>query len=158
MIFDYFYTQNLFLTAVILAISSLLNDDTNHHDLEKFDALTLLLSQLGDSGNFVAGEFMEHISAIKPLLHAAHRDGVHDQSNLSLSTSTFANNRAAGLPGFQPGIANTNMDLATDVGLPEPHLYDLLTRPLTDIDLGDSSLSVDSALGFYWPNFQSGGV
>ncbi|KAF5532490.1 positive activator of transcription [Fusarium napiforme] len=66
--FDYFYTQYLFSSATVLAISSLIDGKECRSDKEQFESAAQFLHQLKENGNFAAEEFCRHVDAMK-LVH-----------------------------------------------------------------------------------------
>ncbi|KAF0327138.1 positive activator of transcription [Colletotrichum asianum] len=149
--FDYFYTQYLFSASTILAISSLLNGKESQNDREQFEEAAQFLSQLRDNGNFAAGEFCQHIDAMKAMMAAAHarRGGYSVAGDASTllgdATATFGD----AMNIAQPFTAqNTTAGMA----LAEPSLQELLAQPILDLQFIDASIYNDGAQGLYWPD------
>ncbi|KAJ0278530.1 hypothetical protein COL940_007250 [Colletotrichum noveboracense] len=149
--FDYFYTQYLFSASTILAISSLLNGKESQNDREQFEEAAQFLSQLRDNGNFAAGEFCQHIDAMKAMMAAAHarRGGYSVTGDASTllgdATATFGD----AMNIAQPFTAqNTTAGMA----LAEPSLQELLAQPILDLQFIDASIYNDGAQGLYWPD------
>ncbi|CAG8074489.1 unnamed protein product [Penicillium olsonii] len=63
--FDCFFTQYLFSSLVILAISIKLEGADNQVDRDNFAQATQLLTELKDVGNFAAQEYCHHVEAIE---------------------------------------------------------------------------------------------
>ncbi|KAJ3954945.1 hypothetical protein N0V92_008530 [Colletotrichum tropicale] len=141
--FDYFYTQYLFSASTILAISSLLNGKESQNDREQFEEAAQFLSQLRDNGNFAAGEFCQHIDAMKAMMAAAHarRGGYSVAGDASAllgdATATFGD----AMNIAQPFTAqNTTAGMA----LAEPSLQELLAQPILDLQFIDASIYNDA--------------
>lgn len=148
MVFDYFYTQYLFTAMVILAISSLLGDGDSQADGDLFETGLQFLSQLTESGNFVAAEFKQHADAIN-LLFSSAKTRMQDETMEApfIATATTEDIRATGYSAMGR-ISTTNM--TTDAVLSDSFLSDLLTESVLDLDFIDVSLTAESALGFHW--------
>ncbi|OPB43524.1 Zn2Cys6 transcription factor [Trichoderma guizhouense] len=152
MMFDYFYTQYLFTSATILAISSLLNQNGSQSDGELFDTAVQFLSQLKENGNFVAAEFKQHVDAMK-LFIASEEAKLQERRGDNTSTQP-QNNR--GITGGGSTSLLTSQDVAADMVLSEPFFHDLLEQSIPDLDFIDASLSIDGTQGLYWPIMTSG--
>ncbi|KAM0127328.1 hypothetical protein ACHAP3_008896 [Botrytis cinerea] len=68
--FNYSFTQYLFSSAVVLAISSSIKSNDSQSDLERFQLATSLLDRLDQNGNFAAKEFCCHIRSTTYVLQA----------------------------------------------------------------------------------------
>lgn len=149
--FDYFYTQYLFSASTILAISSLLNGKESQNDREQFEEAAQFLSQLRDNGNFAAGEFCQHIDAMKAMMAAAHarRGGYSVAGDASTllgdATATFGDAMSIAQPF-------TAQNTTAGMALAEPSLQELLAQPILDLQFIDASIYNDGAQGLYWPD------
>lgn len=150
--FDYTYTQNLFSSSIILAISSLSGTKDAAKDLDDFEAATQILAELDRNGNFAAKEFTKHIEAIKPILHEALMESDKESSALPLEQSAV-----------MPEAAETRhhqleQQLPEDTahgggqGLDEPSLNYLLQQPDLDLNFLESSMIHDDFQAFFWPD------
>ncbi|KAK2774662.1 C6 transcription factor [Colletotrichum kahawae] len=149
--FDYFYTQYLFSASTILAISSLLNGKESQNDREQFEEAAQFLSQLRDNGNFAAGEFCQHIDAMKAMMAAAQarRGGYSVAGDASALLGDAAATFGDAMNMGQPFTAqNTTAGMA----LAEPSLQELLAQPILDLQFIDASIYNDGAQGLYWPD------
>nr|XP_036587178.1 C6 transcription factor [Colletotrichum truncatum]KAF6797909.1 C6 transcription factor [Colletotrichum truncatum] len=149
--FDYFYTQYLFSAATILAVSSLLNGKDSHNDREQFEEAAQFLSQLRDNGNFAAGEFCQHIDAMKAMMAAANaRRGGYPVAG---DTSTLLNEAAATFgDAINIGQPFTTQNTTAGMAIAEPSLQELLAQPILDLQFIDASIYNDGAQGLYWPD------
>ncbi|KAJ0368243.1 hypothetical protein COL26b_010893 [Colletotrichum chrysophilum] len=145
------FNQYLFSASTILAISSLLNGKESQNDREQFEEAAQFLFQLRDNGNFAAGEFCQHIDAMKAMMAAAHarRGGYSVAGDASTllgdATATFGD----AMNIAQPFTAqNTTAGMA----LAEPSLQELLAQPILDLQFIDASIYNDGAQGLYWPD------
>jgi proline utilization trans-activator len=148
--FDYTYTQYLFSSSTILAVSSLFQSLESQSDGDDFETAAAILKQLYHNGNLPAKEFCSHVEAIKGLLAEAHSQG-----------SLAKQNGSTGVASIIPlGVANSFSEarslndgppVASKPTLPEPSLQDLLSAP--DLDLGflESSIIDESFQAFVWP-------
>ncbi|KAI8306072.1 putative transcriptional regulatory protein [Colletotrichum sp. SAR11_240] len=137
------FNQYLFSASTILAISSLLNGKESQNDREQFEEAAQFLSQLRDNGNFAAGEFCQHIDAMKAMMAAAHarRGGYSVAGDASTllgdATATFGD----AMNIAQPFTAqNTTAGMA----LAEPSLQELLAQPILDLQFIDASIYNDA--------------
>lgn len=150
MTFDFFYTQYLFSAAMVLGISTLLDNKERQNDEEQFEVAASLFQQLRDSGNYVAAEFCQHIEAATSLMQKAmphiwdHIGSAkmpqRNTGDLDVRSSTLCESMTAG------------------TALSEPLLQQLLNQPLPDLQFIDSSISMDEQQGFSWPSMSPEGV
>lgn len=152
MMFDYFYTQYLFTAATILAISSLLNGKDSQSDRELFDTAAQFLSQLKESGNFVAAEFKQHVDAmevffvsVESKMQSRRRDDPPAQLQCN-----------EGITADGSVTMAVAQDIAADMVLSEHFFHDLLEQPMPDLDFINASLSLDNGQGPYWSMMASG--
>ncbi|KAI8182801.1 hypothetical protein K4K52_006961 [Colletotrichum sp. SAR 10_76] len=145
------FNQYLFSASTILAISSLLNGKESQNDREQFEEAAQFLSQLRDNGNFAAGEFCQHIEAMKAMMAAAHaRRGGYSVAG---DTSTLLGDATASF-GDAMNIAQpfTAQNTTAGMALAEPSLQELLAQPILDLQFIDASIYNDGAQGLYWPD------
>ncbi|KAF7537799.1 hypothetical protein G7054_g3477 [Neopestalotiopsis clavispora] len=79
--FNYSFTQYLFSSVIVLAISSAMDSEDSQSDLEKFHFAADLLSQLDRNGNFAAKEFCCHVNSTSLVLKALKGRGDAETSN-----------------------------------------------------------------------------
>ncbi|CCT69619.1 related to positive activator of transcription [Fusarium fujikuroi IMI 58289] len=132
--FDYFYTQYLFSSATVLAISSLIDGKECRSDKEQFESAAQFLHQLKENGNFAAEEFCRHVDAMKVCMRA-----------LEARRGQFVV-QDTGLLGLD--VLNPTAGMA----LSEPSLQELLSQPVLDLQFIDASMYQDGAQGLYWPD------
>ncbi|KAI8282370.1 hypothetical protein K4K56_011147 [Colletotrichum sp. SAR 10_98] len=136
------FNQYLFSASTILAISSLLNGKESQNDREQFEEAAQFLSQLRDNGNFAAGEFCQHIDAMKAMMAAAHaRRGGYSVSGdastlLGDATATFGDAMSIAQPF-------TAQNTTAGMALAEPSLQELLAQPILDLQFIDASIYND---------------
>ncbi|KAI8287923.1 hypothetical protein K4K60_011811 [Colletotrichum sp. SAR11_57] len=136
------FNQYLFSASTILAISSLLNGKESQNDREQFEEAAQFLSQLRDNGNFAAGEFCQHIDAMKAMMAAAHaRRGGYSVTG---DTSTLLGDETATF-GDAMNIAQpfTAQNTTAGMALAEPSLQELLAQPILDLQFIDASIYND---------------
>ena len=149
MMSDYFYTQYLFTVATVLAISSLIDGKDSQADRESFETAAEFLSQLKDSGNFVAAEFNQHVDAMKALFASV-------ETKMQSRSACASSAQAVDTGRIGSESMATAHDITADMVLSDPLFYDLLAQPMLDLEFIDASLSIDSGQGFYWPVMASG--
>ncbi|KAI8265809.1 putative transcriptional regulatory protein [Colletotrichum sp. SAR11_239] len=138
------FNQYLFSASTILAISSLLNGKESQNDREQFEEAAQFLSQLRDNGNFAAGEFCQHIDAMKAMMAAAHaRRGGYSVAG---DTSTLLGDATATF-GDAMNIAQpfTAQNTTAGMALAEPSLQELLAQPILDLQFIDASIYNDAS-------------
>ncbi|KAI8202385.1 hypothetical protein KHU50_004981 [Colletotrichum sp. SAR 10_65] len=136
------FNQYLFSASTILAISSLLNGKESQNDREQFEEAAQFLSQLRDNGNFAAGEFCQHIDAMKAMMAAAHaRRGGYSVAG---DASTLLGDATASF-GEAMNIAQpfTAQHTTAGMALAEPSLQELLAQPILDLQFIDASIYND---------------
>jgi hypothetical protein len=150
--FDYFYAQDLFSAATILAISSLLDWKESHSDSEQFEAALQVLSQLKESGHLAAEEFYRHARAYR----AAMANQLERKKGLTAGAD--ADLTAPGAPSIDGSsmLVETSSTSGT-MPLMEASLQELLTQPALDLQFMDQSLYQDSPQGLYWPEMYTEG-
>ncbi|KAF4446755.1 hypothetical protein F53441_9689 [Fusarium austroafricanum] len=131
--FDYFYTQYLFSSATVLAISSLIDGKDCRADKEQFESAAQFLAQLKENGNFAAEEFCRHVDAMKVCMRAV--EARRGQFTVLEGIDVFA--------GVNP---------TAGMALSEPSLQELLSQPVLDLQFIDASMYHDGAQGLYWPD------
>lgn len=140
----YFDAQYLFSSAMVLAISGVLDDKNN--DSERMDSASQLLQSMADSGNLSAIEFHGHLSQIKTACSAyrSKRKGQNENSlveslgTLSDATGNINNNN------------NLSTELTTEMVLGQTPMQDFLTQPDVTFDLPTSGFLDDNYLFFDW--------
>ncbi|KAI8230502.1 putative transcriptional regulatory protein [Colletotrichum sp. SAR 10_86] len=137
------FNQYLFSASTILAISSLLNGKESQNDREQFEEAAQFLSQLRDNGNFAAGEFCQHIDAMKAMMAAAQaRRGGYSVAG---DASTLLGDATASF-GDAMNIAQpfTAQNTTAGMALAEPSLQELLAQPILDLQFIDASIYNDA--------------
>jgi hypothetical protein len=146
--FDYTYTQYLFSTAIILASSSLFQNQDSQNDCDDFEAAADLLHQLDQNGNLAAKEFCKHIEATKIILvrRASNEHQVSDSHGPDVTRhhGTLSNTQEA-------RFTDRSAD-ASRLTLAEPLLHDLLSQPDLDLQSLEPSIIENSFEDFAWPD------
>ncbi|KAL4994453.1 fungal-specific transcription factor domain-containing protein [Aspergillus recurvatus] len=151
MVFDFFYTQYLFSSATILAISVSLHGKDHQSDEEQFEVAASFLLQLRDNGNYAAAEFHKHPEAITDLLHPAKiRLGV--RSGIGKATRPQDSTSNLGVDAAITELSSTFTDMTAGTALFDPFKQELLEQPPPDLEFIDSSMYLDGQQGLYWPN------
>lgn len=147
-VFDYFYTQFLFSTTTVLAISSLLKGKDSRTDGEDFEIAIGLLGELKQNGNFAALEFCRHIDAIK-----------HSQEQFLRKIEAIAVDEGTISTGpLRTTVSSGNTNVASLVtagmALTEPSLQEFLAQPDLDFSFMYNDAPQDTFLpgvnGQYW--------
>ncbi|KAH6689747.1 fungal-specific transcription factor [Plectosphaerella plurivora] len=148
--FDYFYTQYLFSSLTVLAVSSLLETNESRGDRESFEEAARFLEQLREAGNFAAHEFCHHVNAIKALLVT-----VHAKRTGGLDTPTYGPSDGMAFAGPIPPLAFPTRTTTAGMALAEPSLQELLAQPALDLKFLEGSVYDDYSQGLYWPDFSA---
>ncbi|KAI1486760.1 fungal-specific transcription factor domain-containing protein [Biscogniauxia mediterranea] len=162
-IFDYTYTQYLFSSAIVLAISSLSIGKADQEDKDGFDSSCQYLDQLRRVGNFAATEFCRHLEAVRLDMAAfLSKNGKGEESpegstvaNL-LSTSTYPSQfiPTDAITAHHGGLQPT---MTAEMALAEPLLQDFLTQADLDLNFLDTQMQDTQFQSLYVPaNFQDG--
>ncbi|KAE8383721.1 fungal-specific transcription factor domain-containing protein [Aspergillus bertholletiae] len=153
--FDYTYTQYLFSTSLILAISSLLQNPNSSADRDDFETAVQILKQLDHNGNYAAKEFCRHVESIKAILESgrctACQPGCSQCPHPPHTTSN------AMLPSAQEAGTLAESADAARFGLSEPSLEGLLAQSNLDLGLLDPSVINDGFQAFMWREGDFGG-
>lgn len=157
-IFDYTYTQYLFSSAIILAVSSLSIGKANQDDKDGFDSACQCLDQLKRIGNFSAIEFCLHLEAVRLAMTAFLSKSGEGELLLSaestlpnlLSTSTVHP------PSFTPDAVATPQHglqptMTAEMALAEPLLQDFLTQADLDLNFLDTQMQDIQFQSLYIP-------
>ncbi|KXH42130.1 fungal specific transcription factor [Colletotrichum nymphaeae SA-01] len=146
MTFDCFFTQHLFSSLTILAISSLLDGIGSRLDRDIYEEASRLLDQLKMAGNMVAQEYSRHVEVMESTMLSnlkAHTqsqsDGVADSCDDSL-TQDIDRNLADGVVP------------AAGVPWPEPSLQELLSQPVIDVHFLEAAVRGEHSQGIHWPD------
>lgn len=145
-IFDYTYTQYLFSSTSILAISSLSIGRTDQEDKDAFENAYQFLDQLKRNGNYAALESCYHLDLVRiamveflsrnggrPIdMTAASEPGIMEPPPLTGNVpSTTPSLLGSGAPTPLSGYQTT---MTTEMALAEPSLQDFLSQ--AELDLG----------------------
>ncbi len=153
-IFDYTYTQYLFSSATILAISSLTIGQAEQDDRDYFESACHFLEQLRENGNFAAREFCEHLDAMRSLMavfSSTKGDATpHDVPDRTCPDTFPAHSTAlsSAIPtpvsGFQPMMT-------AEMALAEPSLQDFLSQEDLDLSFLDTQIQDSRFQSLYIP-------
>lgn len=129
--FNYSFTQYLFSSAVVLAISSSIESSNSQSDLERFQFATSLLDRLDQNGNFAAKEFSCHIrsttSVLQALIHQKEMETSRTISETSLDLTRTSNENSQRF-GDQLGPEATLQYISGDQALSLSFLDAFLTQ------------------------------
>ncbi|KAK1655881.1 fungal-specific transcription factor domain-containing protein, partial [Colletotrichum phormii] len=132
--FDCFFTQHLFSSLTILAISSLLDGVGSRHDRDSYEEASRLLDQLKMAGNMVAQEYSRHVEVMESTIlwiRGPCDDVLAQEIDPNLPDGAVP---AAGVP------------------LPEPSLQELLSQPVLDLHFFEGAVRGEHSQGIYWPD------
>ncbi|KAI1740741.1 hypothetical protein F4680DRAFT_447597 [Xylaria scruposa] len=115
--FDCFFTQHLFSSLTILAISSVLDGVGSRHDRDSYEEASRLLDQLKMAGNMVAQECYHHVEVMESALLAHMKVNLPSQPDAAGGSSTIAGGSFA----------------TADMPWPEPSLQQLLSQSALDL-------------------------
>ncbi|KAI0543409.1 fungal-specific transcription factor domain-containing protein [Xylaria curta] len=133
--FDCFFTQHLFSSLTILAISSVLDGIGCRHDRDSYEEASHLLDQLKMAGNMVAQECCHHVEAMESALLAHVKVNLPSQPDVAGRSSTIAGGSFA----------------TADMPWPEPSLQQLLSQPALDLHFLEAAVREEYSQGVYWP-------
>lgn len=152
MTFDCFYTQSLFSSLIILAVSSLLDGIGSRQDRESYEEASRLLEQLKTAGNLVAQECSRHVEAIEGTmlthLNIDHRPQSGDAAKHSAQVASSHIERSVA-DGMMP---------ASGMAWPEqqqPSLQELLCQPVMDFTSLEFAVREDYLPDTYWPDMSA---
>lgn len=144
--FDCFFTQHLFSSLTILAISSLLDGVGSRHDRDSYEEASHLLGQLKNAGNMVAQEYSRHVETMETTMQARMKVNPQSQSDAAAGPTTQVLDSEIGR-NFADGVLPT-----TDVPWPEPSLQELLSQPVLDLQFLEAAVRGEYSQGIYWPD------
>lgn len=156
--FDFVYTQYMFSSMLVMAISSVLNltndegddggdgdgDGDGDSDSDIFETASQYLTQLSDAGNYAAQEFAQHIKAIREAvaLLRKHRESPRNGQLLDMPNSTTPM-RPMGAEQFLSSLTTSTT------------LDSLLSQPYQDWQLLEAPIVADTSENLYWPDFMA---
>lgn len=156
-IFDYTYTQYLFASATILAMSSLSIGQNDDSDKDGFESACQFIEQLRQNGNYGAKEMVRHLDGVK---HAMAQfkgdtmsfdgmDGMSALTNAAVMQSQHNLTPTTMTPGsgFQP-------TMTAEMALAEPSLQDFLSQADFDPTFLDAQIQGDQLNGMYYSMLQ----
>ncbi|KAI5918470.1 fungal-specific transcription factor domain-containing protein [Camillea tinctor] len=162
-IFDYTYTQYLFSSAIILAISSLSIGKTDQEDKDGFDSAYQYLDQMRRIGNFAAIEFCRHLEAVRlgmaGFLSKNGKEGASPEGDAieKLLTTSAYPSRLLPAEIMTPHHAGLQPTMTAEMALAEPLLQDFLTQADLDLNFLDTQMQDNQFQSLYIPaNFQDG--
>lgn len=149
--FDCFYTQSLFSSLIILAVSSLLDGIGSRQDREAYEEASRLLEQLKTAGNLVAQECSRHVEAIEGTMLAHLHIDLKPQSDDAgkHSSQTVSQIERSGADVVVP---------ASGMPWPEqqqPSFQELLYQPVMDFTSLDFVVREDYLPDAYWPDMSA---
>lgn len=150
--FDCFYTQSLFSSLIILAVSSLLDGIGSRQDRETYEEASRLLEQLKTAGNLVAQECSRHVEAIEATILAHLNIDPKPQSDVAAKLSAQGANMQIGrsvADGLVP---------ASGMSWPEqqqPSFQELLCQPVMDFTSLEFVVREDYLPDTYWPDMSA---
>ncbi|KAL7622910.1 hypothetical protein AAE478_006589 [Parahypoxylon ruwenzoriense] len=156
--FDCFFTQYLFSSLTVLAISSLLNENNKPNgssDPSLFEEASSLSAQLKDSGNIVAEEYCHHVDAIRAVLAA----GINNETSSRMGMSDVPD-MSSSRPDAAPQITqNLPQELVPTATMPwnEHSLQTLLSQPTLDLQFLEDAIRDGYSQDLFWPPISGGG-
>lgn len=150
--FDCFYTQSLFSSLIILAVSSLLDGLGSRQDRESYEEASRLLEQLKTAGNLVAQECSRHVEAIETTMLAHLNIDPKPQSDDAAKHSS------------QGAISQIERSFAGGAvpvpGMPwqeqqQPSLQELLCQPVMDFTSLEFAVREDYLPDTYWTDISA---
>ncbi|KAJ3577591.1 hypothetical protein NPX13_g2974 [Xylaria arbuscula] len=142
--FDCFFTQYLFSSMTILAISSVLSRKDAHTDRDSFKEASRLLEELGAAGNCVAQEYCHHVEAIKASL-SDHAKATAGPTFPDMATMSVAS---------QSQLSHClSADVVSPANIPwiNSSLQMLLSQPPLDLQFLEDAVSDRYPQGLYRP-------
>ncbi|PYH76339.1 hypothetical protein BO82DRAFT_387384 [Aspergillus uvarum CBS 121591] len=140
--YDCFFTQYLFSSLTILAISSIYFGQEAHTDRNSYQEASRLLAELKDVGNFVAQEYYHHVEAITAALAAYAKTVIPFEpfEGMGPDTSHMPHNSSA-----HPGVTWNDSSL-----------LQLLSQPPLDMQFIDDVVGETYYQGRYEPDYAPG--
>lgn len=142
-IFDYTYTQYLFSSATVLAVSSFSIGRNDENDQDSFETAKQFLEQLRRNGNFAAREYCQHIEAIifaMATFRSKYDPGGASRAGLpnlflgnSMPLQAIGAESSTPSNGFQP-------TMTAEMALAEPSLQDFLSQGDLDLSFLDTHM------------------
>lgn len=130
----------------VLAISSLLDHQESQSDEEQFEFASDMLQQLRSVGNYAAGEFYQHLEAMKKLMPTA-KNLCRNSQDLTSSTFESMDYPTIDLNDNQ-GTTASARHVAGENSLSDPLLLQFLEQPLPDLEFIDASMFMDELQTF----------
>ncbi|KAI0435826.1 fungal-specific transcription factor domain-containing protein [Xylaria telfairii] len=143
--FDCFFTQYLFSSMTILAISSILGRKDASADQDSFEEASRLLKELGEAGNCVAQEYCHHVDAIQAALSDHTTVTVGPQAMLSPYPTAIAT-------AFHSHLSqNLSSGAVSTTNLPwtDSSLQTLLSQPPLDLHFLEDAVGDRYLQGLY---------
>ncbi|KAI1361709.1 fungal-specific transcription factor [Xylaria arbuscula] len=142
--FDCFFTQYLFSSMTILAISSVLSRKDAHTDRDSFNEASRLLEELGAAGNCVAQEYCHHVEAIQASLSD------HAKATAGPAFPDMATMSVASQSQLSQGLS---ADVVSPANIPwtNSSLQMLLSQPPLDIQFLEDAVGDRYPQGLYRP-------
>lgn len=147
--FDCFFTQYLFASLTILAISSLLKGKDSGADYDSYQEASRLLAHLKESGNLVAQEYCHHVDVMQTTVLAYAKRTVPLQ-NIALGQGGSNVDPTAQVGETFPTGPAPGPIASTDFPWTEPSLQELLSHPVVDIQFLEDAVRDSQSL--YWPS------
>ncbi|KAK5101418.1 hypothetical protein LTS08_005025 [Lithohypha guttulata] len=155
-IFDYTYTQYLFASATILAISSLSIGQNDESDKDGFESACQFIEQLHQNGNYGAKEMVRHLEGIKLSMAAFKGDSSLEALNALSNAATMLQGHGGSIPtpsSTTPGSA-FQPTMTAEMALAEPSLQDFLSQAEFDPTFLDAQIQGDQVNGMYYSMLQ----
>ncbi|KAF2966286.1 hypothetical protein GQX73_g7281 [Xylaria multiplex] len=150
--FDCFFTQYLFSSMTILAISSILDKQNAHSDRDSFEEASRLLRELKGAGNCVAQEYCHHVEAIEAAL-SDHVKAVITPQDMSALDPT-----AMSASVISQNSQNPSASVVSTANFPwtDSSLQMLLSQPPLDMQFLEDAVRDRHPQGLYRsdPNYE----
>ncbi|KAI0543250.1 fungal-specific transcription factor [Xylaria digitata] len=146
--FDCFFTQYLFSSMTILAISSILDKQDSHADRDSFGEASRLLKELKGAGNCIAQEYCHHIEMIE----AALSD--HVKAMTAPQATSVLGPAAMSAPASSQNSQNPSTSVVSAASIPwtDSSLQMLLSQPPLDMQFLEDAVRDRHPQGLYRSN------
>lgn len=138
--FGYFDAQYLFSSAVVLAISGVLDGRSN--DRERMDSASQLLHYLANSGNLSATEFCGHLDQVRTACDNYRSEEVDHVADYPPDGSLV----------YSGGANLLAQEITTEMALGQSPMQDFLTRSEFTFDIPATGFLDDSIFFQNWPS------
>lgn len=143
--FDCFFTQYLFSSLTILAISSILNGKDSAADRSLCEDIAHLLNQLKEAGSHVAHEYCHHVDAVTSALASYDERMAAREATVDIPLPM---NQQSEIPEISLGLPRS-ISLMDHMAWTESSLQGLLSQPAIDIQFLEDAVRDNYSQGLY---------